>query len=104
MIARELTLVYYEIKECYITNKKKEEMAIECIHSNPIAYFSYAKSHSHVKSTIGTLINRQGDLINKPEEMSDILQEQFTSVFSNPNCTMIREPNFEVHIEYPLEP
>ena len=62
----------------------KEKKAIEAIKKNPKFFFSYAKSMSKFKSSIGPLLNQQSKLTSDNKEMSNILAEQFSKVFSTP--------------------
>ena len=90
-----LALVCYDIKEAI--NKdldRKEAKAIEKIRSNPKFFFSYAKQFSHTKSTISMLMDKNKQVVTDKKKMADMLQDQFTSVFSNPNSPAISSPSF----------
>ena len=48
------------------------------------------------------LINKSNEIVNDPKLMADFLQEQFSSVYSDPNCPDIRSPKFVApEITYP---
>ena len=60
---------------------------------NPKFFFSYAKRFAKSKSNVGSLLNN-GNLSNDPQEMANILKEQYKSVFSDPsdNLKVISNP------------
>ena len=53
--------------------------------TNPKFFYSYAKEFSKVKQNTGPLINHGGKHTSDPTEMANLLQEQYTSVFSSPS-------------------
>ena len=63
----------------------KERKAIEKIKANPRAFFTYSKSKSKTTTTIGPLLDKDKKLQTDPLTMSNILQDQYTKVFSNPD-------------------
>ena len=69
-------------KEMHI--KKVESEAIEKIKANPKSFYRYAKSKSVVRSNIGPLLNNKGDLTSHPKDMTEILSNQYSGVFSDP--------------------
>ena len=92
-----LALICYEIKDKI--NKsldRKEALALSRIKANPKYFFSYAKSLSKVKSSISMLVTSDDSITNNPSKMADILQNQFTSVFSDPNAPNVKAPDFDV--------
>ena len=56
------------------------------------AFTQYNKRVSKLKSNIGTLIDKDGVLQTDPKIMADLLQHQYTSVFSDPNCPLKKSP------------
>ena len=93
----EIGLVSYEIKEAVVHHLEEgERRAVERIKTNPKYFFSYAKSFSKVKQTISTLLNDRQELVTDQKEMANILQQQFCSVFSNPNHEDTSTPAFTV--------
>ena len=66
------------------------------IKANPKYFFSYAKSLSKLKSNISMLFTSDGSITNNSSKMADILQNQFTSVFSDPNAPNVKAPDFDV--------
>ena len=75
---------------------KGEKRAVEKIKVNPKYFYSYAKSFSKVKHSISTLLNRDKKLVTERKELANILQQQFSSVFSDPNCPEKSLPTFTV--------
>ena len=77
-------------------DQKKEEKIISKIKINPKAFYAYAKSKSKTKSKIGPLSDKEGKLQSDSQIMTNILQDQYVKVFSNPNKeTEFKTPNQE---------
>ena len=90
-------LVSYEIKEAVVHHlDQNEKRAVERIETNPKYFFSYAKSFSKVKQNISALLNGNQELVTERKELANILQHQFCSVFSDPNCSSKTIPTFKV--------
>ena len=81
----------------------EEKKAIDAIKSNPNYFYSYAKHKNTVKSRIGPLHCAQSKYVNNPKDMADILQNQFTSVFSNPQNVQVNEMSNEPIAECTLD-
>ena len=64
--------------------------------TDPKFFFSYAKRFSKLKSNIGPLLDKEGKLHSDPQKMADMLQDQYTSVFSDPNCPQRKVPTPKV--------
>ncbi|KAL5260824.1 hypothetical protein ACHWQZ_G006752 [Mnemiopsis leidyi] len=91
----EIGLVSY--KEAIIHHLEQgEQRAVERIKFNPKYFFSYAKSFSKVKHTISTLLNDNEELVTDRKELANILQKQFSSVYSDLNCPDTSAPTFTV--------
>ena len=85
-LEKELFLMAHEM-QVNINNEltQRELKAVECVKSNPKYFFSYAKRFSKLRSNIGPLRNTETGLLqHDPQKMADILQNQYSSVFSNP--------------------
>ena len=78
---------------------EKEKKAIATILENPRFFFSYSKQFAKRKSTVGPLLNENGDLEHDPEPMSNLLQSQYSSVFSDPNSNKKKAPNIKPNLE-----
>ena len=63
----------------------KESKVIQSIKDNTSFIFSYAKQKAKVKSSIGHLLDPDGTFHTSPKSMSNLLQCQYTSVFSDPD-------------------
>lgn len=104
-LERELALVYYQIKEAFNDKKDKEEKsAISNIKKNPKVFYGYAKSHSQMKSDITMMRDKSGKLTKDHHEIGNILQDQFSSVYSNPESTEIEDPDFLAQTDSLLPP
>lgn len=76
-----------EIRDSIKEEKEKDEkQAIERIKKNVKAFYSYAKRTSKTKDPIGPLKDSNGNLQNDPLTMANILQDQYSKVFSDPNA------------------
>ena len=73
-------------------NLEAETKAIAKIIENPRYFFSYAKRHAKRKSTVGPLTNNDKNLEDDPKKMADILQGQYSSVFSDPKSSKKKCP------------
>ena len=94
----ELNLLEYNISE-HITRElnAKESRAISKIAENPRYFFSYAKRFSSLKSNIGPLKDTNGTLKHNPKDMADLLQAQYSSVFSDPAAEGLDSEASDVH-------
>ena len=77
------------IKEESIRNENK---ALEKIKSNPRAFYTYFKRKSKIYTSIGPLLDKSNNLQSDPEKMSNILQQQYSAVFSNPDSGDKNQP------------
>ena len=82
------------------TMKLQEEKAVQAIRRNPKYFFSYVKKFSKCKPAAGPLLNKDKQFVVDSKEMANLLGEQYSSVFSNPNSApidpdIIFEPNHE---------
>ena len=109
-LKNKVAMICYEIKECVVNNfNQKEQAAIGKINSNPKFIYSYAKSFSKIKAGINMLYNANGIIRTDPKNVADILQNQFSSVFSDPDSPYIKDPQFyppyteKLFIEYNME-
>ena len=63
---------------------KKELHAIEIMKKNPKFFYSYVKRFMKTESEIAPLQDENGLLNNEPEKKANLLQSQYTKVFSDP--------------------
>ena len=67
-------------------SEAEEKKAIEKISSNSKYFYSYAKRFSNIKVGIGPLLEAGNSLVSCPKRISEMLSEQYSSVFSRPKC------------------
>ena len=85
-LQKEVILLSYSIKDEILAHQHdRESYAVSTIKSNPKYFFSYAKKFAKCKTSIAPLNAGSGSLVTAPEEKAEILQSQYTSVFSDPN-------------------
>ena len=68
---------------------QKEQAALEQMKKNPKYFYSFVKKFNQTINKIGPLKDKNDNLINDPEAKANILQDQYTKVFSNPNINDI---------------
>ena len=80
-----------------------EQEAVSKVKENPKFFYSYAKKFSKKKSNITMLFDENGEIISNPNDIANLLQKQFLSVFSDPTKTTIDKATFPSPlIEHPL--
>ena len=72
---------------------KKEIEVIKKIKTNPRAFFSYSKKKSKIITSIGPLVDKNKKLQSDPTVMSNILQDQYKTAFSDPNSGQKTQPS-----------
>ena len=80
----------------------KETNVLEKIKENPRYFYSYAKRFSKRPSTIGPLLNDKNELEADPKKMADLLQQQYSSVFSDSKCKNKKCPTQKIEIKSTL--
>ena len=84
-----------QIKKQLTSHRLKEEAkAIQAISENPSFFYSYAKRFSKLKSKIGPLKDQSGAFVSSSKGKADLLQDQFSSVFSDPSSELKKDPSF----------
>ena len=91
--------VSYKIKSMKIS---KESKIAKNIKQNPKAFYQYVASKTLKKETITELENEKGVLINNDQEKCEILNNFFSSVFTNENDEVIPDFIYEKDIPNPL--
>ena len=66
-----------------------ENLAIDRIKFYSNYFFKYAKKFSKTGTEVGPLQDSQGDLVNDKKLMSDLLLNQFSSVFTTPSANHV---------------
>ena len=83
-----------KLKQSYESEKQNQERkATESIKNNPKFFYAYARKHSKTKSKVGPLRNRNDKLVYDKDSIANILQDQYTSVFSIPTVADVIYPN-----------
>ena len=72
--------------------KQYEDKIADEAKENPKAFFSYVKEKRTTKDSIGPLLNNEGNLESDNGKMTEILNNQFSSVFTNERQTNIPNP------------
>ena len=72
------------------TNRRlgQEKRAISKMKKDPRHFFSYAKKFSKTNSDVGPFLDQNGNLVTKPESITEMLKEQYESVYSSPKESM----------------
>ena len=103
VLLNKLKALEVESKDTIIKDKiLKERKAVTAMKTNPRLFYSYAKRFSKRKSKIGPLKQMKENIISliiNPKRMADVLQDQFKSVFSDPNCINIDEYGCEEAVD-----
>ena len=87
-LAEEKVIIESKIAESIKREAEKREADIlSKIKTNPKVLYSYAKKNSKVKCKIGPLLDKLGKLHSSEARMSDLLQDQYVQIFSDPSTT-----------------
>ena len=82
-------------------NEKKEIEAIEKIKKNPKMFFTYVKKFKKTESRIGPLTDEDGQTHSDARTKANLLQQQYTKVFSDPEKAPAEHLNQNNEREYP---
>ena len=66
----------------------REKRAIAAIKNNPKYFYKFVKNNSKIRAGIGPLQDEEGNLEPSNRKMSELLNEQYNSVFSTPDPKM----------------
>ena len=66
-----------------------EEIAVSKISSDPKYFYSYAQKYNTVSTSIGPLKDTNGKLTHDANDMANLLNEQFNSVFNTSNVPSV---------------
>ena len=87
--------VCFDIKEAIFQHlDSRENTAVQKIKSNPKFFFWYAESFPKVKANISILLGKDNETLTSKIDTVNCLQEQFCSVFSNPDAPGLFAPDF----------
>ena len=93
-LRKKLALIHYSIRDAIVDEILLQ--AVGKIKTNPKYSYSYAKRYSKQKQSISMLFDKDGNIHTKSKEIANILQDQFTSVFSNPLDTNLASAEFSI--------
>ena len=74
-----------------LETEKKEYEVIQKMKKNPKVFYTYVKKFNKTLSRIGHLIDNEGNLHSDAKERANLLQKQYTAVFSNPDNASLDE-------------
>ena len=86
-LKEEVSLLVYEIQEMIKKDLNARELkAVSTIKTNPKYFFSYAKRFAKAKSSVAPLRDKDNNLVTDPKKKAEVLQGQYTKVFSDPHA------------------
>ena len=95
-LERKLALVHADIRDSINDDLNyREQQAVNKLRSNPKYFYSYAKQFSRQKRGISMLFDDKKKPCTDPTKIANLLQKQFSSVFSDPSATNIDSALFE---------
>ncbi|CAL8406155.1 unnamed protein product [Arctogadus glacialis] len=80
----------------------REQRAVDTIKTNLRYFYSFAKRFAKAKSNAGPLKDSSNTLRHRPQDMANILQEQFYSAFSDPDSPDIEQTMRTPQGSYPV--
>jgi hypothetical protein len=84
-LKKELINIEYSLQQDYTQERNhNEESAVSAIKKNYKHFFAYANKFSKIKQGIGPLIGSNAEQVTCPKKMSEILSDQYASVWSKP--------------------
>ena len=90
-LTRDIRAIEEKLVESINRELEREEMrAVGVIKKNPKYFFSYARSKGQVRSGVGPL-ERDGCLVGEPEEIVEMLQDQYCGAFSVPKYDSLED-------------
>ena len=94
--------VELQIRESIKAQQESDELkAIEKMKTNPKMFFNYVKKHRKTASRIGPLADEQGIIHSDAKTKAELLQHQYTKVFSDPNKASTDHLKQDDEIDYP---
>ena len=95
-LRKQLAAVYADMRDSINNDLHyREEQAVNKVRCNPKYFYSYAKKFSKQKRSIAMLFDEDRRISTNPSEIANILQKQFSSVFSNPSATNTCAASFQ---------
>ena len=85
----ELIDIEKKLQKSYKTHQlENEQKATKAIKSNSKYFFNYAKRFSKIKSSIGPLLNDNGEYVLDDNQMAEMLSNQYKSIFTKPSAPL----------------
>ena len=98
-VEAQISEIIDKIKASFKDQQESDENnAVKTVSDNPSYFFSYAKRFAKHPTTVGPLIDKEGNLQQHPKKMADMLQEQYSSVFSEPSERTENHPQQDTSI------
>ncbi len=96
--------IHYDIRDAVHQERQyREEQAVSKVKTNPKYFYSYAKKFPKAKRSISMLFESDNNICHDPGRIANILQKQFTSVFSDPSATDLSCDDIDVpHLRSPF--
>ena len=99
-LRNEIYSIEAKIKETIIEQQRlREEKAVQTVKKNPAYFFSFAKQSDKTNSKVGPLYDENKKLQSDPKIMADLLQAQYTRVFSDPNSPNKEFPKLNINCD-----
>ena len=89
-LKEKLEEIEIQLKSSYQERRtSQEKKAIEQIKKNPKVFFSYAKRFAKTNSDIGPFFSKDGNPVQDPEVIAEMLKEHYDSVAVYNRVTMV---------------
>ena len=103
-VKEKIVNIHDDIKDSFNEeSRKSEQEAVNKIKEDPKYFYTWSKRKLKHKTNIGPHTVASGHLQHDEKIMSDLLQTQFCSVFSNPEEPSKRFTNITANFEKPLD-
>ena len=91
-LERKVAKVALEIRN-YLNERleQDERRAVEVIRTNPKFFWTYTNDRRKMRSRFPPLMRSDGSLATAPSEKAELFQDQYASVFSDPNSVCVEE-------------
>ena len=76
----------------------EETKAVGAIKTNCKYFYAYAQKHNKLKSSIGPLVDPDGNYITNPKKLANMLSEQYQTAFSTPAHYPLNHGSIPPHV------
>lgn len=95
-LKHKVALIHIDIRDAINDDKLiREQNAVDRVKDNPKYFYSYAKQFSKKARSISMLFDEDNNACSDRQDIANILQRQFTSVFSDPTMTDMSSASFD---------